>query len=91
MLYIFGCVLRGGANGHVERIGGAGEPAQKEREDFNDAIYGIIKFAKDEMSKPNGAMTREEASAMLEGKTAKEIIELHKSLARKKRVPRYTR
>lgn len=65
--------------------------SQKEREDFNDAIYGIIKFAKDEMSKPNGAMTREEASAMLEGKTAKEIIELHKSLARKKRVPRYTR
>lgn len=58
--------------------------SQKEREDFNDAIYGIIKFAKDEMSKPNGAMTREEASAMLEGKTAKEIIELHKSLARKK-------
>ena len=65
--------------------------SQKEREDFNDAIYGIIKFAKDEMSKQNGAMTREEASAMLEGKTAKEIIELHKSLARKKRVPRYTR
>ena len=25
--------------------------SQKEREDFNDAIYGIIKFAKDEMSK----------------------------------------
>lgn len=39
--------------------------SQKEREDFNDAIYGIVKFAKGEMPKPDGAIARKKANAML--------------------------
>lgn len=65
--------------------------SKRQLEDFNDAVYGIVKYAKGEMSKPEGAITREEAGAMLDGKTAAEIIELHKKIVRKKRVPRYTR
>ena len=59
--------------------------SQKEREDFNDAIYGIVKFAKGEIPKPDGAIARKKANAMLGGKTAKEIIALYKSLPREKR------
>lgn len=58
--------------------------SQKEREDFNDAIYGIIKFAKDEMSKPNGRDDAGRGERYARRQNRKGDNELHKTWQQQK-------